>query len=107
MRKGKEHYIVIGEHFRGGFRHQPITQRNQLWMMLTQEGSRVGVRCYRPDFHVGMRKQQPEQLSACIASGACHRNPHCHPHDYATHNKIMHQLVSELGSVAFGLSQPR
>jgi len=33
---------------------------NQMWLVLTEESSGVGARSYRPDFHLGMRKQQPE-----------------------------------------------
>jgi hypothetical protein len=31
-----------------------------MWMVLTEESSGVGARRHRPDFHIGMRKQQPE-----------------------------------------------
>ena len=83
MGQREEDHIVIGEHLRRCLRHQPISQWSQLWMVLAQERSGVGARRHGPNLHLGMPEQQPEQLSARIASGASYRNPHSHPHEYA------------------------
>jgi hypothetical protein len=60
VRQRKENYIMISEHIRGGLVDKSFQQRNQMWMVLTEESSGVGARGHRPDFHIGMRKQQPE-----------------------------------------------
>ena len=68
-------------------------------MVLAEECSRIGACRHGTYRHVWMGKQQPEQLSACITCGACHCNPYSHPHDYATHDKVMHDSVSRRGVV--------
>jgi len=70
-----------------------------LWMVLAEEGSRIGACRYGPDLHVRVGKQQPEQLSACITCCTCHCDPYSHPHDYATDNKVMHINISRRGAV--------
>jgi hypothetical protein len=42
-----------------------------------------------------MGKQQAEELSACITSGACHRSPYSHPHEYAIVDNFMHIGISK------------
>ena len=51
--------------------------------MLAEGRPGTGTRSQRPNFHSWMRKQQPEQLSACITCGTCYRDPNNHPHEYA------------------------
>jgi hypothetical protein len=75
VRKSQKDHIVIGKYLSGCFRHQPSCQWGQLWVVLTEERSRTGASRYGPDLHLGMGKQQPEELSACITSAACHRSP--------------------------------
>jgi hypothetical protein len=59
-------------------------------MVLAQDRSGVGARRHSPNLHLGMPEQQPEQLSACIASGARYGSPHSHSHEYAIVNNFMH-----------------
>ena len=87
---------MISEHLRRRLRHKPITERNQLWMVLAQQCSRAGARRDCPDFHIGMTKQQPKQLSACITCGTRHCSPYGHPHEYGRTDKFMHFRVSLL-----------
>ena len=56
VRQSEENHIMMSEYFRRGLRHKPITERNQLWMVLAQKCSRTGARGDRPDFHVGVTK---------------------------------------------------
>jgi hypothetical protein len=63
-------------------------------MVLTEDGSGIGARGQGPDLDLGVSEQQPEQLSACITCGACHRNPRSHPHEYAIVDNFMHLGVS-------------
>ena len=44
-------------------------------MVLAEECSRIGASRHGPDLHLRMRKQQSEQLSARIASGASPPQP--------------------------------
>src|SRR5512132_4667810 len=60
MRQRKENHIMICEHIGGGLVDKSFQQRNQMWLVLTEESSGVAARSYRADFHIGMRKQQPE-----------------------------------------------
>ena len=64
---------AIGQLLWSGLAYQPIRQRNQVWMMLAEEGSRTGARSQCSDLHLGMGKQQSEQFSPCITRGARHR----------------------------------
>ena len=73
-------------------------------MVLAEECSRIGACRHGPYRHVRMRKQQPEQLSACITRCTCHCGPYSHPHDYAIHDKVMHDSVSRSEAVVFGAS---
>ena len=98
MRQSEEDHVVISKHLEGGLCHQPISQWSQLRMVLAEECSRIGASRHGPDLHLRMRKQQSEQLSARIASGACHRSPHSHPHEYAMIGNFMHLVSQELNS---------
>jgi hypothetical protein len=66
---------MISKYLRGCFRHQPCCQWSQLWVVLAEECSRIGACRYGSNLHLGMGKQQAEELSACITSGTCHRSP--------------------------------
>jgi hypothetical protein len=90
MRQRQENYIMISEHICGGLVDKSFQQRKQMWLVLTEEGSGVGARSHRPDFHSWMRKQQPEQLPACITCSTRYRDPRNHSHEYAIPSNFMH-----------------
>jgi hypothetical protein len=67
-----------------------------LWVVLTEERSGIGACRYGSNLHLGMAKQQAEELSARITSGTRHRSPYGHSHEYAIHDNFMHMGVSKL-----------
>lgn len=81
---------MISEHICGGLVDKSFQQRKQMWLVLTEESSGVGARSHGPDFHSWMRKQQPEQLSACITCSTRYRDPRNHSHEYAISSNFMH-----------------
>ncbi len=74
---------MISEHIRGGLVNKSFQQWKQMWLVLTEQSSGVGACSHRPDFHSWMRKQQPEQLPACITCSTRYRDPRNHSHEYA------------------------
>lgn len=90
MRQRQENYVMISEHIRGGLVNNSFHQWNQMGLVLTEQSSGVGACSHRPDFHVGMRKQQPEQLPACITCSTRYRDPRNHSHEYAIPSNFMH-----------------
>jgi hypothetical protein len=60
MRQREEHHIMISKHLAGRLLHDPIEERNQVWMVLAEECSGIRASGYRPELHIGMGKQQPK-----------------------------------------------
>jgi hypothetical protein len=98
MGQREEDHLVMCEHFRRCLGYHPIAQWSQMWMVLAQERSGTGTGRHGANLLLGMREQQPEQLSARIASGAGYRNPHSHSHEYAIVSNFMHFCVSGSGA---------
>jgi hypothetical protein len=92
VRQSEEDNIMISEHLRRRFRHKPIAERNQLWMVLSQQCSSAGAPRDCPHFHLGMTEQQPKQLPACITCSTRHCDTYRHSHDYAIANKVMQNM---------------
>jgi hypothetical protein len=90
MRQCEEDHIMIGQHTGRCLSHQPISQWKQVWVMLAQECSGIGACRQRPNLHVRMCEQQPEQLSARISGGTRHGNSDSHLHEYAMRSNSMH-----------------
>ena len=108
MWKGEEDHVMISKRVPRCLFHHAVQQRNQLWMVLAEQRSRTGTCAKSPNFDIGMRKQQPEQLSACITCGACYCNPYSHPHEYAMHGNFMHKASqSAARGVGIRLTGPR
>ena len=101
MWQSKEDHIVISKRVPRCLFHHAIQQRNQLWMVLAEQRSCTGTCGQSPNFHSRVRKQQPEQFSACITRSACYCNPYNHSHEYATNDKFMHNDVSRSEAIAF------
>ena len=54
--QSEEDHIVVGQHLRRRLSHHSISHRSQLWMMLAQQCSGIGVCRHSPDLHLGMRE---------------------------------------------------
>jgi hypothetical protein len=93
--KGKEDHIVISKRVLRCLFNHAVQQRNQLWMVLAEQRSSTGTCGQSANFHSRVRKQQPEELSACITCSACYCNPYSHSHEYAINDNFMHNSVSE------------
>ena len=92
VRQGEEDHVVARQGLRGGRFHESIGQRHQVRLGITEATAHVGVPGHGPDLHLRMVEQQPEQLTARIPGGACHRYSRRHLHEYAIGSKVMQTL---------------
>ncbi len=108
MWKGEEDHVMISKRVLRCLFNHAVQQRNQLWMVLAEQRSSTGTCGQSANFHSRVRKQQPEELSACITCGACYCNPYSHPHEYAMHGNFMHKASqSAARGVGIRLTGPR
>jgi hypothetical protein len=84
VRQGQEHHVVPGQSCRAGLDHDPVGQRGQVRLVLTQGGAGTGAGRQRADLYAGMAAQQAEQLATGISGRSGDRYLEHHLHDYAT-----------------------
>ena len=72
MRQREEHDVVAGEHLGARLLHDAVGERREVRLMLAEEIADAGVPGQRPDAHVGMGKEEPQELAPRVAGAACH-----------------------------------
>ena len=78
VRQGEEHHLGLGQLRRGQVEQRAVSQRDEVRMDLAQRGARIAARDERAHLERRMAVQQPQQLTAGVATGPHDGRSHAH-----------------------------
>ena len=89
VRQSQEHQVRLRQHRGRGVGERQFSVGAQVGMHRPDGLAGVAVRRRGAELQVGMRRDQAQQLTTCVAAGARDRDPVAHTHKYAWPCKFM------------------